>query len=249
MKELKRFIKYWKPSKTFAYLYSVEAIFIFLLTITLNLWMNLHRIIFEKFSEPYGNLAQESTFVIEMMARDFKEYMLFFVILNVAIVLLLLVYWSVSRTLIWARLFKQKTKPFFKVALLKVIWQLIWVPILIFFIGAMFVYSDIQTEAGVNIYMIVMFANLALYALISYFGMHMYYSFFKNQSIYQALFDSFRNGFLKLKNLILPYIFLGITFFVFFFVLTAYQINTYLIVLILLYPLTVSRLYLFKKLK
>ena len=63
MKELKRFIKHWKPSKTFAYLYSVEAIFIFLLTATLNLWVNLHYKIFE-FYYGQGYYSQTSRNIV-----------------------------------------------------------------------------------------------------------------------------------------------------------------------------------------
>lgn len=244
VKETLNFLKELKIHKK---IFLTELVFIAVLFLTSFAWTNIleyrQDILFE------NDINAQSQEALSGLITDFQIYMLYFLGVTLIAAVIFLAGWGITRTIIWGTMLKKKfpKKTWKKVVTMKILWQLVWLPLIILFMIPIFMFSSIvQTNPDlVGFYSTIIYANLLLYIFIAYLGFFMYRYFFEHFKKYDAITQGIKAGLKNIPKFIYPTLLVIILFLLYFYI--SLIINILIInILLLTYVVHVSEKYFMK---
>ena len=183
-------------------IYLAELIFIGLLLLSLFAWITLMEARHDIFFEGSPVVAGATDDEIVVMIKDFQIFTVFLFGSTIILFLINLFSFCMTRMMIW------RGRGLKKLIYLKLLWFLLWSPLYIIFMIALFMFtSAMQTNASLLLAStIVVFANILLYLFSAYFGYFMYSHYFKTHTIVDSLFYGIKKGLKSLPKYIFPLI-------------------------------------------
>jgi len=254
-KEFSAFLKSFKVNKTLLYFAIVEIILIAILAGSLFSWAALLSPKSGAVSTAYSTVSgAEDLIGLSILAGTVKSFFIMLVFLSVLLLLIILFAFSISRLLVWSKLFKKrfKAKIYMKFTLLNLCYFLIWIPLIIIFILPVYgMAGNLGSNSGVGVYTFLIYLNVFLYLLIAYFGLFAYKSFIEHKKIYKAISESFKHGFKAIPKLIFPFLLVLITFIIFNLVASGLSLlgiaGNVIAAILLLYIFSATRIYIISK--
>ncbi len=191
-------------------MYFVEALFWLFVS---GLFI-FYRYIIETTSQPIEALQAAGTAEVDALVSSMNVFISSFALATIALILLLLIAFCLSRAIVWTDLLEKKftRKKYLKFILLKFIWTLIWTPLIALLLIPVFLLSG-TAYLSANIFatfQLFIFANIALYFIIAYFGLFLYHAYFMHHKLYESITQAFKHGTLKLPKMFITIIFLVI---------------------------------------
>lgn len=154
------------------------------------------------------NLANVAPNQIDAVSATFSSFLFVFFAANILYVLALLFSFTLSRAIIWAKMFrKQLTLTlYFRFVGLKIFWFLIWLPLLIIVITPLVLLSSaVQVNAQLaSTYSAFVYLGIIILCIMYYFGAFLNRAYFTHHMLYRAITDAFKHGVLHFPKLILP---------------------------------------------
>lgn len=257
-REIKALSQSFKIDKNFFQIFTIELVFYLIVGGVFFLWLKFglaQGTVLKQISELNYQVNAGDLGKAQLLVPLIKQFISYLAVFSLLLFLTLLLGWVASRMLVWNKVLRKKLskKFYFKFLLLKIVWELFWLPLIVILIVPFIIYmSVIKTDPSqASTLVLIMLANLVLYLVISYFGMFLYNSFFKHNKIYKSITESFSSGFLNLPLMIFPLILIS-TIFLFWYISMliigkTIPYSIFVNVFIFLYIFTALRIYMMNK--
>ncbi|MFC1734194.1 hypothetical protein ACFL6I_28150 [candidate division KSB1 bacterium] len=191
-------------SLTFLLIFAFDLVFFALMYPLIYLYgYFINRLIAPYMGLDVASLTSQSTDQLAIYQQSLTNLIVFTVLLTIALVLLLVLVWSVSRALIWTRLLARKMtfRYFGKFYLLNLVWIAISTIVLVFF-GTIF-YASGSANKILGIITGIIF--LIVFITLVYLMYILYYVFTKGDNlVWKSLKEAFVLGTMRCPKLTLP---------------------------------------------